>query len=170
MNGLNFTPEEDEEFKKMTRIEPKNAGEKMSILADKFANNIWMFIALLLFSVISYTFLQPILNQMLFLSNTYQLIALPLLGTATALSTAIILKFLFRIYLNQKKRDEERLKELLEIKDMATELHSMYREDKEWRESLTSFIKDYVPEEDLKKRAEIRKRIDEYVSSVSPKK
>ena len=140
--GLNFTPEEEAEFKELTTLKPRNMGERMSIRADKIANNIWMFLFLALFCLVSYTILQRILNQMLFLSNSYQLVALPILGTATALSTMLILRFLFRVLLEvrklvkefrdeAKRRDEQRTKELEAIRQEQLELRTMHEEKRE---------------------------------------
>lgn len=110
--GLHFSPEEESEFQEMIKFRPRGFSEWMGIKADKVANTIWMFLFLLLFSLVSYVFLKPILNQMLFLSNTYQLVALPVLGIATGLSMLIILRFLFRI--------------LLEIRAMFAEIKQMH--------------------------------------------
>ncbi len=112
--GLKFTPDEEKEFHEMVMFHPKGFGEWMGVKADKIANTIWTFFFLLTFSLVSYFFLQPILNQMLFISNTYQLIALPVLGIATGLSMVIILRFLFRI--------------LLEIRAMFAELKQLHAE------------------------------------------
>lgn len=105
--GLHFTPEEEREFAEMTKLRPRGFGERTSVWFDRVANTVWMFFALLTFSLVSYIFLQRVLNQMLFLSNTYQLIALPILGVATGLSTTIILRFLFRILLEIRKEFAE---------------------------------------------------------------
>ncbi len=123
--GLKFTPEQEQEFREMIKFHPQGFGEKMGVRADKIANTIWTFFVLLLFSIASYAFLQPILNQMLFISNTYQLIALPVLGIATGLSMMIILRFLFRILLEIRTEfalQKKALKILSESHDQLTEL------------------------------------------------
>lgn len=115
--GLHFSAEEEAEFQEMVKFHPRGFSEWMGVKADRVANTIWMFFFLLLFSLVSYVFLKPVLNQMLFLSNTYQLVALPVLGIATGLSMLIILRFLFRI--------------LLEIRAEFQELKQIHREQRE---------------------------------------
>lgn len=126
--GLHFTREEEREFAELTRMTPKGFGQRTSVWFDRVANTIWMFFALLIFSVTSYIFLQPVLNQMLFLSNTYQLIALPILGVATGLSTTIILRFLFRI--------------LLEIRKEFAEMRRLHADVRRERQVLMDYLRD----------------------------
>ncbi|KPV42031.1 hypothetical protein [Alicyclobacillus ferrooxydans] len=119
--GLHFNPEEEAEFQEMVKFHPRGFSEWMGVKADRVANTIWMFFFLLLFSLVSYIFLKPVLNQMLFLSNTYQLVALPVLGIATGLSMLIILRFLFRILLEIRA-------EFQELKQMHREQRASYKE------------------------------------------
>jgi ABC-type sugar transport system permease subunit len=96
---LEFTKEEEQEFQELTKLNPKGFSQKLSVRFDAIANTIGMFFGLLMYSVIGPLLFPQYLNQELYISNIYQLIALPLLGVATGLSTAIILRFLFRILL-----------------------------------------------------------------------
>lgn len=133
--GLSFSSTEEKEFSELTKIHPHGVGQKMGIIADKIANNIWMFFILLLFSIISYVFLQPILGQMLFISNTYQLVVLPVLGIATGISTFVTLRFLYRILLEIRGEFKEThsihrkvLEDVKEIKSMHVELADLIQE------------------------------------------
>jgi ABC-type bacteriocin/lantibiotic exporter with double-glycine peptidase domain len=136
--GLKFSPEEEKEFQELITFHPITFSEKMGVQADKVANTIWMFFFLLLFSIISYVFFQNILDKCLFISNTYQLVALPVLGLATGLSMIINLRFLFRILLEVRAQftdikkmislilqnidlEKEELVELKEIKNKLEE-------------------------------------------------
>lgn len=134
MSGLRFNPEEEREFQEMTKLQPIGFGQYLGVWADKIANTVGMFLCLLMFSVLAETVFRPILNQMLFISNTYQLIALPILGIATGLSTMIILRFLFKILL-ELRREFTEIKRLQattlqtadEVHKMHSELHSKLR-------------------------------------------
>ena len=123
--GLHFTSDEEKEFQEMIQFRPKGFSQWMGVKADRVANTIQMFFLLLTFSLISYIFLKPILNQMLFISNTYQLIALPILGIATGLSMMIILRFLFRVLLEIRKLDADRKAEIDLIRQESIEVRQI---------------------------------------------
>jgi predicted membrane protein len=147
--GLNFTPEEEAELEQLTRIEPKNFGQRLAMIADKYLNTITMFFILLTYSIVGYVFFKRILDQLLYISNVYQLVALPLLGVATGLSTLVIIRFLFRIFLelredNKRQQNlqkvqleqqaeivqvqQETAATLQEVKDMHQEVHALVLE------------------------------------------
>lgn len=112
-----FTPEEEQEFQELTKLSPKGIGQKLSVRFDAIANTIAMFFGLLMYSIIGPMLFPQHLNQELYISNIYQLIALPLLGVATGLSTAIILRFLFRILLEIRASFEMQNKVLKLVQD-----------------------------------------------------
>lgn len=132
--GFEFTQEEEQEFQELTKLNPKGTGQKLSVRFDAVANTIGMFFGLLMYSVIGPLFFPKYLNQELYISNIYQLIALPLLGVATGLSTAIILRFLFRILLEIRASFEMQNKVLELVQDEQTVA-------KEERQELTDLVK-----------------------------
>lgn len=118
--GLEFTEEEFQEFQELTKLHPKGIGQKLSVRFDAIANTIAMFFGLLMYSIICPTLFPHYLNQELYISNVYQLIALPLLGVATGLGTSIILRFLFRILLEIRASFELQNKVLTLVQDELT--------------------------------------------------
>lgn len=125
--GLNFTPDEEREFQEMIAIRPKGFGQHLSVFFDRIMNSIWTF-----FVLIGYTLLGAIfphaLTVLLFWSNGYQLSSLPVVAIAAALGTMKLMRLVFRVYLNQKARDEARAKELAEIKEMHVEVHGLVKD------------------------------------------
>lgn len=121
--GFEFTQDEEREFQELTKLNPKGIGQKLSVRFDAIANTIAMFFGLLMYSIMGPLLFPHYLNQELYISNIYQLIALPLLGVATGLSTAIILRFLFRILLEIRAAFKLAKEERQELTDLVKFVH-----------------------------------------------
>ena len=122
--GLNFTPDEEAEFKDMVAIRPKGFGQRLSVFFDRVMNSIWTFFVLVAYSLLGAVFPQA-LTPLLFWSNSYQLSSLPVVAIAAALGTMKLMRLVFRVYLNQKERDEARAKELTIIRDENAKLRQL---------------------------------------------
>lgn len=151
--GLNFTPDEEKEFSELTRIHPRGIGQRLGMIADKIAHNIWMFFALLTFSVISYVFFQSILNQMLFISNTYQLVVLPVIGIASGLTTAILSRLMYRVLLEIRTEFKETRSIHRKVREDVKEIKAMHVE-------LTDLIHEFEAKTD-ERQVQIIHKIDE---------
>lgn len=142
--GLRFTDEEEREFQEMTKLQPVGIGQHLGVWADKIANTVGMFLCLLLFSILAETVFKSVLNQMLFISNTYQLVALPILGIATGLSTVIILRFLFRILLEIRKEFRETRATHAETVRVHVELNQKFDELEQDNRALAEMLRQYI--------------------------
>ena len=110
-----FTDEERKLFNQLMATHPKGIGQKLSVRFDRVANTIGMFFGLLVYSLAGPIFAPHLLSQELYISNVYQLLALPLLGVATALSTATLARLIFRVFLELRREQRETHKMAVEV-------------------------------------------------------
>lgn len=160
--GLNFSPEEEKEFKEITSLNPTGFTEKLSVFFDRLMNSIWMFFILIAYSLLGAVF-SHYLTPLLFWSNAYQLSSLPVVAIAASLGTRLLMRLVFRIYLNQKKRDADREKEMEIIQSLVLAQADELREMKQIHQEIHRQLKEHIDELGVDPNIRLERRIEEYL-------